>query len=931
MKTNVGSSGKIGGGKSVLDKTAGKQALLDRMLNRPPKAISPPPFLSPRIPLASTTEVECVEALPVEIGFNTYRDTDLSPLKVSKTVEELAAQLLNLKEGSIAFSLLWPGSLRSLATIHAVATMSKWHHGDKRGIRTLVFPARANIFQDLNHAQVDRNALAELFSTLVEPSFGSVQNENVKVSCREKDPFFTSLRSVRSKDGSELHPAISEVLPHFFSDLDFDGWKSCEDVLLKSLKNRLGDITHTKALNSITIAQLGKPEYAPDAIFALGWRTPENGIKKALRSLKELGSPNFVLIDVTRAARKKNPKWLRSAVVFIEILHLIWSERTPSICIVADEPFIRNQLLKEIAHRGSKGKEKVNPIFKQGLPSKGYPCWVVKESFIVDGVVEHLKPTPKEPRIFVTDTHAAEIIGQLDRLKSSVPDQASQDLLSEVSRYLSRLASLPSSTRVLINWLDQTSVPMAVRELYTWPTYRSRLYRLQVSPDFSEKLRLEKIIKKCDALWADYDNGTPFARHLAKLIEEHTGGTEKCCVVFTKPTSRRLAERYFETYDGYPEGAGFEVLKDCVRMIISGSISTELGTRTNETIIFAGLDEVSIRSLILDERISSPAYILLTRRNAAYLKATLQAIDQLPEFAALGPRVKPLLKQLPDFPDTDHRTLFTREDFVLPTFSFEQGLSAAISEDDSKDPSAWELVLENSSAVWRSPGAQVYVHDPMYGYTQTRGFRRVEVSSLEEGQRLFLMSGELRELTEASLKGAGIDIGHDKKFETSLRQYHNRILRAIEETFPNMNTLDQARELRERILTAADAPNGLPAEGSIRMWLDVASLLKAKFEDLTSKAPRKAEHFKAFAKAIGLSDVEAVYYWKAVIQPLRGTRRADGRRISEAYTDLLLEPESAVVHKRMKPEVVEYLFSRAEENVYTIEAIKKPSLEEIHV
>jgi hypothetical protein len=79
---------------------------------------------------------------------------------------------------------------------------------------------------------------------------------------------------------------------------------------------------------------------------------------------------------------------------------------------------------------------------------------------------------------------------------------------------------------------------------------------------------------------------------------------------------------------------------------------------------------------------------------------------------------------------------------------------------------------------------------------------------------------------------------------------------------------------------------------------------------------------------MGMNDMETVYFWKAVIQPLRGTRRADGRRISDAYTDLLLEPESAVVHNRMKPEAVEYLFARAEENVYTIEAIKKPLTED---
>jgi hypothetical protein len=105
-------------------------------------------------------------------------------------------------------------------------------------------------------------------------------------------------------------------------------------------------------------------------------------------------------------------------------------------------------------------------------------------------------------------------------------------------------------------------------------------------------------------------------------------------------------------------------------------------------------------------------------------------------------------------------------------------------------------------------------------------------------------------------------------------------------------------------------------------------LVELNFDELTSHAPRNVDHFKAFAQVMGLTDLDFFYFWKAVIQPLRGTRRADGRRISDAYTDLLLEPESAVVHSRMKPQVVEYLFARAEENVYTIEAIKRPQMED---
>jgi hypothetical protein len=96
------------------------------------------------------------------------------------------------------------------------------------------------------------------------------------------------------------------------------------------------------------------------------------------------------------------------------------------------------------------------------------------------------------------------------------------------------------------------------------------------------------------------------------------------------------------------------------------------------------------------------------------------------------------------------------------------------------------------------------------------------------------------------------------------------------------------------------------------------------FDDAKPGAPRTEAHFKAFAKTLGMNDVHAVYFWKAVIQPLRGVRRADGRRVSDVYAEMLLEPESTVVHRRLRPEVVKMLFERAKENIHTIEAIRKP-------
>jgi len=119
----------------------------------------------------------------------------------------------------------------------------------------------------------------------------------------------------------------------------------------------------------------------------------------------------------------------------------------------------------------------------------------------------------------------------------------------------------------------------------------------------------------------------------------------------------------------------------------------------------------------------------------------------------------------------------------------------------------------------------------------------------------------------------------------------------------------------------------MPAEARVKSWMDVEKFRGRPFDESRPGAPRHEAHFKVFAEVIGLDTFEAVYFWRAVIQPLRGVRRADGRRLSDVYTDLLLDPESAIVHKRLKHAAVQALFARAKESVHVVEAIRKPDRE----
>lgn len=838
-------------------------------------------------------------------------------------IEGLAGHLIHsMRTRESSFVLLWPGSLRSLTLAHAVATASLWQAGNKQGLRTMIYPAKANFLHVLNHAHLDRSDLVDLAIALFEDS--QKPNPRVVVPFREKDALWTSLNNIKACDAERLHPSLAELIPHFFADGRFEEWRSCDGDMFRHVKASLRSVKDRRLLSSLAAQSLSDPDTSPDAVFALSWRSSRNDIKNALRALENARKPDVLMLDLTRALRKNNPAWKTNAVMFLECARKAWPNDTPPVVFVADEPWVQGQLKRQLLRASEKKSEVHAGLNEAEVPVFGEICTLRAESVLECRVAEADQPSAREVQVTITDTEAAGVVAQIGKLISGLTEPAWIESLEAAARYVEALASLPSSTRALVAWLGEADVPMAIRQNYAWPVYRSRLEAILHDPSFQNRGPLRRVIDRGSFLWENYANGTALARKLADLIEVHTRGTERCRVVFTRPLARRLAERYFEEYDGYPEGAGFEVLRDSVRFMVSRELDAELQTACDETVIFAELDEDSLRALMLSERISSPTYVLLTRRNAAYLKATLRAIHLTPGFDALHPRVVPILDQLPEFPASDERSFFSRTDFVLPTFSFEQGLTSTFDDSEEHDESAWELVLDSGIVLRRNPTSKLYIYDASQSQTATRGFRSVEVCTLEPGDYVFVMSFELREMTEAALKSAGVTVSNDGLFEEDLRKYHDRVGELVAQ-IPGATLTDKARSIQGAFKTALGDDANVPAEGTLRSWLDVERYRGRSFEDSRPGAPRIEPHFRAFAQEIGLDSFEATYFWKAVIQPLRGVRRADGRRVSDVYADMLMEPESTEVHGRLSHSVVQNLFAQAMDNIHLIESIIKPN------
>lgn len=921
-------------GQDKADALEKKKAIAARLLKIGKQSAMPAQNTSARAQVSNEEAAASArEAQPEEEcrspGFTLKRLESGETVAVHEGVEKLAAVLVHAAKSRAHKSvLLWPGSLKSLALAHATATLSEWHEGNKRGLRTLIYPAKANFLQGLNHITADRKEIGSLAARQYESPSGE-PNPLVKVSMREKDPFLTCLNSNHLDEGGGIDPTLSELLPHYFSGDESGVWSASDGDLLRRIKGQLGDRSWTCALNNL-IQAVSDFSSAPDALLALGWRSSGEAVETVLRRLKRSGRPDVIVLDLMRGTRKTAANWRPMTIRFLDTLTSVFGDELPSVVVVSDDPHVRTQLLRELDKRAKNAHglaSRLNPILRAS--AMGIPFTTAGEGVALPEASKFRPPAALDYVVTETDRTAASVVVGFEALKSRAQVEQERVVLSEAISFLNRLASMPSSVKVLTNWLNEADVPLSVREAFSWPSRRVPLTELINSSSYPEAARLKSLVSKADDMWRAYENGTPFVQLLVQLIEEHTRGEEKCVLVFTRPTARKLAERFFETYsyDGLAPGEGYAILKDRLRLVSSAALSEELNHNSDSTLVFAGLDEEGLRLLIADERIRGRAYVLLTARNAGYLKSSLKVVKTMAGMQGLKLRIDRLLAQLSSYPDIEDAKL-SREDFVLPTFSFEAGLSGHINESESDDPDAWKLVLDSGQVLARSPGSTIYLYDPVKGQALTRGFRAVQVKTLKPGDQVFVMSGELRELTEAALKAAGVSIAHDKRFEALLHQYHTRIAGLVEQSLPGKSQSEKAERLREVIQSMPGCPRDFPTANTIRAWIDARRWLTTAFEENQPHAPRKEAHFKYFTEAVGLTPVESLLFWKTVIQPMRGTRRADGRRVSDAYTDLLMEQESFAVHQRLDPAVVHRLFLKAQDNVYTVEAIQEPS--EVH-
>jgi hypothetical protein len=181
------------------------------------------------------------------------------------------------------------------------------------------------------------------------------------------------------------------------------------------------------------------------------------------------------------------------------------------------------------------------------------------------------------------------------------------------------------------------------------------------------------------------------------------------------------------------------------------------------------------------------------------------------------------------------------------------------------------------------------------------------------------MSDELTAKLESSLQlnseGANSVIAPERLL---LRLYHDDVQIRCGLIFKSKKRSALAREIHSRMVeidpSAADCP-----QGRVYYWLALQ-----KDGDTRPHAPKDKKYFKTFCKALTLSDEEAERNW-GVIRNARRLSQFLGRELAARYAEILFQPESAVIYRKLSEEVMKQLQQEALRCIYRVESVVPPA------
>lgn len=831
------------------------------------------------------------------------------------------AALQTAAKSQLRLALVWPGTISSVALVHALATIERLSVGDKRGLRALLYPTKRPSFAVLNQLLLEREKLIQWARCYL--TISPVPGAHLPIEGRDdqnKDMLLMAVQSAHNQDPALAPPSMAEVLPHFDWDIKTGGWGVYDLRFLTRTKRAL-QRAHRRELwkdSDGRIAKLGNPKSAPDALFGVSHLATAKEWKAALNSkeLKEGGQqPELVLIDLTKEIRRTaNRNLIRHVPDVVDEVREKWKEPV-GFLIITDDPRTYFTLRKQFIEKAGGNKDALvcDPIVSMGedyglaqepLPADWAPATVANKHFHV-GVLDH-EMVEAAVRFWN--------IGQ-----SLEQDSAPHRALREAAMFLLLLANLPGGYRDYIAWMESSAFADAIRAEMTWNGHMAKLQGLADRGEFDANAEaVHRAVFRATKLVEAYNDETPIAKRIAKELDLCLARHKACVAVvlrFNHDVS--IARAFLTRYAGFPKGQSFAAIADRVYFITHKEIAGVLTSGQLPTkFIFVGMPDETLKVLLTSERVPADSVVLLDWRRANDVLTGLRSLQTVPAYkpfrgriAELGDEIERRIRELPKAIDIEKLGTLR-----VPQLSLSATASEASRRADDP-PNAYKLQLEDGSRV--IVGHRVYIYDP----DEEEPFHQRNIENVHEGDLVFVMSEELKDLFEVRLIEAGHGIARGSSFGEMLRNYHRDVLTNSKRIFGDLRVASLARKIHERMVELR--PDADCSLSRIRYWVDVEGSSDTAAEDLKPHSTWAKGDFETFARALEIPENLISVYWLMVTGQRRALQQA-GRELAERYAHVLFNEEAAELHYRLKRETVRRLQHEAVLNTYRVVRVIPP-------
>ncbi len=773
---------------------------------------------------------------------------------------------------------------------------------DLRGLRTLLYPGTHACRAPLHSVLADRQLLSEFYRKLWVPKGNGLTELDV---CTPSPAFLAVLEALNDVTlyNPELpNPSLAELLPTFIFDPAKRTWGTTVANPLERTLSKVGRLARRQGLRQKVSLEWAVPDQAPGALMVLHYTATKDMWRIALADpvLKGQGHPEVLLLDATQAAAHTNYSAVKRIPEFLVFAREHGLADTGSV-IVTDDPKVFFILRKQLHDRHLTFSTKVwaaeaddGLLLANPVPLDWQPVQRSNSNFSVT----------------IVDRDASQLALEFQRLTTSGGNQESPtyQALLQACMYILRLSNMPAGYTDLTAASAEAGEGDYNSQQNAWTPVKLALTKALTSGALNQvRDQVERAIGRAEKLIDDWGDATPMAsRMLAEVRKRAVASRQGISLVLPSKRYVPLAHRFLQRKLGEDWPAA-EAHVEWHTLSAVGKTLT--GDQKGKHFAFVGINPDVLRILLTHPDLPHGTAVLVAYRQAESTLTTLKSMKGVEAFKAYRGRIgllaQELDRRLGEVPNPlDIGKL--RENPMM--FKFDENEHNA----QSGEQSYFKFELEGGGRAYASGWVYRYMPD------KDPPFQRAAASQIESGDFIFHMSDELRSKLESSLQLSGDGVSSlVNPARTLLRLYHDDVQRRCALLFKSTNRSALAREVCAKMVQI-DSSAGECRPDRVSYWLALPTE-----GDTRPHASKDTKYFKVFCKALDISDEAAEQHW-AFVRNARRLNQHLGRELVARYAEILFQPESAAIYRKVPEEVIRQLQQEALRCVYRVERVVPP-------